>query len=335
MNKDGKTSISLIKIIVISIIIISTMGIAVYAGSLKINNIKIILENGYEMSVLTNKVKVSEILEDSHIVLSENERVLPDLEENISDNKTIKIINKTDVIKKSEDEEIINVEKILENYNEIVEKFETVEEIIPFETITKDISDGSVTVQESITKAGENGLRRVTYKVKYQNDVEIDRVELSSEVIKEPVNKIVEVKKKTVTTRSTALSRNSVTYNNGAWSYSASDFDLLCAITAQECSSSYDGALAVITCACNRAESSSWGAKGRDPLSQYKARGQFCYSIDGNWRRRTNGNYSKVVEQAVRDALNGKRNHDFLSFRSARSGKTGTVIGGNVYFNKK
>lgn len=34
--------------------------------------------------------------------------------------------------------------------------------------------------------------------------------------------------------------------------------DLLCAITAQECGSSYTGSLAVITTACNRAESTKW-----------------------------------------------------------------------------
>ena len=118
------------------------------------------------------------------------------------------------------------------------------------------------------------------------------------------------------------------------WSYSSEEFDLLCAITAQECSSSYDGALAVITTACNRAESSRWAKNGSDPLSQYKAPGQFCYSIDSYWKRRLNGNYSSVVAQAVSDALNGKRNHNYLSFRSAGSA-SGEYIGGNVYFNAK
>ena len=108
--------------------------------------------------------------------------------------------------------------------------------------------------------------------------------------------------------------------------------DLLCAITAQECSSSYEGALAVITCACNRAESSRWAYNGKDPLSQYKAAGQFCYSIDTHWQKRLNGNYSSAVKQAVIDALNGKRNHNYLSFRSAGCA-TGVNIGGNVYFN--
>ena len=107
--------------------------------------------------------------------------------------------------------------------------------------------------------------------------------------------------------------------------------DLLCAITAQESGSSYTGALAVITTACNRAESSKWKRNGSDPLSQYKASGQFCYSIDSHWKRKLNGNYPSYVKQAVTDALNGKRNHNYLSFRAAGT-HSGTYIGGNVYF---
>ena len=176
---------------------------------------------------------------------------------------------------------------------------------------------------------GKDGLKEVTYRVKYQNDVEIERKEISSTIITEPVDKIVEVRKNVITNRSTRSS--SVSYNNGVWSYSAEEFDLLCAITAQECSSSYEGALAVITTACNRAESSKWARKGSDPLSQYKAPGQFCYSIDSYWRKRLNGNYSSVVKKAVTDALQGKRNHNYLSFRAAGHA-SGEYIGGNVYF---
>ena len=108
--------------------------------------------------------------------------------------------------------------------------------------------------------------------------------------------------------------------------------DLLCAITAQESGSSYTGALAVITTACNRAESKKWKKNGSDPLSQYKASGQFCYSIDSHWKKKLNGNYPSYVKQAVTDALNGKRNHNYLSFRAANSGVAGQKIGGNVYF---
>ena len=50
----------------------------------------------------------------------------------------------------------------------IVEEVITVKEEIPFETITKDVSNGENKTNKVI-QAGKNGLREVTYKVKYKN----------------------------------------------------------------------------------------------------------------------------------------------------------------------
>ena len=69
MKKDDKASISLKKVISISIILLFIMGIGVMAASSKLNNVKIILSNGYEMDVLTSKTKVSEILDENHIIV--------------------------------------------------------------------------------------------------------------------------------------------------------------------------------------------------------------------------------------------------------------------------
>ena len=331
MKKDGKASISLIKFVVISIILfIVFSGIGVMAVNTSLSNVKIVLANGYEMNTVTAKTKVEDILNDAHITLTEEEKVVPGLEEEISDNKTIKITKQEEILPEEvqpAEENTVSMDELLKEYAPITEKIITEQIEIPFETITKDISDGG-NKQNKVIQEGQNGLKEVTYQVKYQNDVEIERIELSSTVIKEPVNKIVQIQTQVSSRASTAVS-----YGNGRWSYSAKELDLLCAITAQECSSSYEGALAVITCACNRAESSKWRSKGTDPLSQYKAKGQFCYSIDSNWKKRLNGNYTAAVKQAVLDALNGKRNHNYLSFRSARSYSGGVNIGGNAYFN--
>lgn len=332
MKKAKKAKLPIKKIIGICLILLFVMGVGVMADNAKLVNVKIILSNGYIMNVTTSKNKVADILEENHIILLPEESVIPEKESNISDNKTIKISKdekQVEVAQTEENSSNITVETLLKSYDSIVEKIETVQETIPYETITKDVSDNDSNKRETVVQQGKDGLREVTYKVKYQNDAEIERTEISSNIIEEPVDKIIEVRKKTITNRSTRSS--SVTYNNGVWSYSAEEFDLLCAITAQECSSSYAGALAVITTACNRAESAKWGSKGSDPLSQYKAPGQFCYSIDSHWKKRLNGNYSSVVAQAVSDALNGKRNHNYLSFRAAGYA-SGEYIGGNVYF---
>lgn len=332
MKKAKKAQFPVRKIIGICLILLFVMGVGVMASNAKLNNVKIILSNGYIMNVTTSKTKISEILDENHIILLPEESVIPNKDSDLSDNKTIKIskdeMQTVKIAETSENSDNITVDSLLKSYEAIVEKIETVQEVIPYETITKDVSENDSNKRETVVQQGKDGLREVTYKVKYQNDVEIERTEISSNIIEEPVDKIIEVRKR-ITNRSTRSS--SVTYSNGVWSYSDEEFDLLCAITAQECSSSYDGALAVITCACNRAESTKWAKNGADPLSQYKAPGQFCYSIDSYWKRRLNGNYSDSVVQAVKDALNGKRNHNYLSFRSAGYA-SGEYIGGNVYF---
>lgn len=331
MKKDDKASVSLKKILILSIIVIFSFSIVAFASNSKVNTIQIKYSNGETIQVITSKTKISEILEENHIIVLQEEYIYPELESEIGENKTITISKEE--IKQQEiavAEETREIEQLLQEYEPIVEKIVTLQEEIPFETITKDTSNGASSTQNKVITQGQNGIKEVTYRIKYQNNIELERIEISSTVIKEPVTKVVQVQVKTIASRYGG--RSAVSYGNGTWSYSASDLDLLCAITAQECSSSYEGALAVITTACNRTASSKWKSKGADPLSQYMAKGQFCYSIDNNWRRRLNGNYASYVKQAVMDALNGKRNHNYLSFRSAGTA-SGYNIGGNVYFN--
>lgn len=295
------------------------------AVNTKLNNVKIILQNGYEMTLLTSKTKVSEILKENNIILEENQKTIPELDSEITSGEIIKITDKSyqevRIAKISEQGVETTLDKLLENYAPITEKIVVEQVAIPYETITKDLSGTSDERTNKVLQEGQEGLKEITYKIKYQNEIEIEKTVISEVVIKEPVNKIVQVQK--VTTRSGGTR---VTYSGGKWSYNASEFDLLCAITAQECSSSYTGSLAVITTACNRAES-----RGTDPLTEYKRKGQFCYTIDSHWKRKLNGNYASYVSQAVSDALNGARNHNYFSFRTAGT-HAGVNIGGNVYF---
>ena len=312
MKNNDKASISLKKVLIISLVFILFVTSA---------------------TVLATKTKVSEILDENHIILLEDEKTVPDKNSELTDNKTIRITKETEeVVEEAEEVENsqnITAEEVLASYDNIVEKIVTEQVKIPFETVKKDVSSGSKQKQDKVVQQGKDGLKEITYKIKYQNDKEIEKIKLSEKVIKEPVDKIIEVRQKQTVSRSA-----SVRYSGGKWSYSSSELDLLCAITAQECGSSYNGALAVITCAANRAESSRWKKYGSDPLSQYMAPNQFCYSIDSHWKKRLNGNYPSYVKQAVLDALNGKRNHNYLSFRGYQT--SGSVnIGGNWYFATK
>lgn len=197
-NKQEKATVSLRKILIITLIFLIFAGtMSVMATNQKLTAVKILLSSGHEMDVLTKSSKVSDILAENHVIVLEDEKVVPSLEEELSDNKTITITKGS----KEEKKENISAEEILQSYTQIVEKIITEEIEIPYETITKDISNGSYATQNRVVQTGSNGLKRVTYRIRYQNGAEIEKTEISSEIIKEPVNKIVEVRVRQVTSR--------------------------------------------------------------------------------------------------------------------------------------
>ena len=209
MKKEEKASISIMKIICISIILILIAGIGVMAVNTQLNDVKIILQNGYEMTALTSKTKVADILEENNIILEDNQKTIPDIESEIVAGETIKITDKTynevQIAKISENGVETSLNQLLENYAPITEKIVVEQVAIPYETVTKNTTNSTTGTTNKVIQQGKDGLKEVTYKVKYQNNVEIEKNVVSEVVIKEPVDKIVQVQK--VTSRST-LPRN-------------------------------------------------------------------------------------------------------------------------------
>ena len=245
MNKQKNTSISLKKIIAISIVFVIILGISVLAGKAKVNSVKIKFSNNHEIEVLTSKTKVSEILEENHVMLSSDEIVVPGMDEDITSTNSIIITKQgyepVKIAQVSEEEQNSNIEEIAQNYSDIESEIITVQEPIPFETITKDVSNGGSTTNRVI-QAGKNGIKEVTYNVKYKNGVEIERIEVSSKVIQEPVNKIVEIQTKIVTSRSggRAISGSVAEYQAYAaemcstYGWSQTDFECLVSLWYKE-----------------------------------------------------------------------------------------------------
>lgn len=204
MKTDKKLSISIIKrISLMVIILICLLTLGVIGTNLNINYIKIVFDDS-EITVMTSKTKISEILEENKIVVLKDEYVYPDLDSEIDLTKTITIskIQKQNVIL-SEKIENITTEEILGAYITITEKIVIEQEEIPYETITKDISNSETETSNRVVQEGKNGLKNVKYKVRYQNDVEIDRTFISEEIVKEPIDKIIQIYTK-VTNRSFA-----------------------------------------------------------------------------------------------------------------------------------
>lgn len=199
MKTDENLSIGIIKrIVFIALVLIILLGIGVFAGNQSVNNVTIKFSDGTELNVITSNSNVNDILKENNIYILESEIVTPGFSENINSSKTITITRK-DKIKEVQDEqvvsEVIESNEILNDQNEkIVEKIvkETIE--IPFETITREVT-GSADGEKvnRILQEGQNGIKEITYKIKYQNDVEIERTQISEVVIQEPVNKIVQI----------------------------------------------------------------------------------------------------------------------------------------------
>ena len=214
MKREEKASISIMKIICVTIILILISGISVMAVNTDLKDITITLQNGYEMTALTSKSKVSDILSENNIILNEDQKTIPDLDSEVASGDIIKITDKSynevQIAKISEEGIETSLNQLLENYAPITEKIVVEQEVIPYETITKNTTGATTDTTNKVVQEGKDGLKEVTYKVKYQNDVEIEKTLISEVVVQEPVNKIVQVQKK-ATSRSSTLPRTTST----------------------------------------------------------------------------------------------------------------------------
>lgn len=214
MRKTKNTSHSVKRTTFIAIVISLFFGVGVIAGNLNtINNIKIVFFNKHEMNVVTTKDTIGEILKENHIELLEDEIVFPSLETKVEENTTIKIVKKSEmntIATLAAKGENIPLEELLKAYTPITEKIVVEKVEIPYETITKDSANGKTDTTSKVIQEGKNGQKEITYKIKYQNEAEIEREEISSKVIKAPINKIVQVQSKpSVTSRGEERSNTS------------------------------------------------------------------------------------------------------------------------------
>ena len=120
MDKKDEASISIMKIIGISLIIILIFGVTVMATEIDIRSVQITMANGYTMTVVTTKTNVEEILEDNNIVVEDDERVTPSLDDEITDSNKIVITNKSEqevqIAKLSESGVDTSIDEILKSY---------------------------------------------------------------------------------------------------------------------------------------------------------------------------------------------------------------------------
>lgn len=213
MKTEENLSKGIIKrIVFITLVLLMLLGIGVFAGTQSVNSITIKFSDDTELTVITSKSNVNDILKENNIYILPDEQVTPSFDENVDSSKTITISRKDENEEETtttETTEVIESTEILDsNQGTVVEKIvkETVE--IPYETITKEVTTSSTDGEKvnKVVQEGQNGIKEITYKIKYQNDVEIERNQLSEVVIQEPVDKIIQVTVQ-VSSRAAAASR--------------------------------------------------------------------------------------------------------------------------------
>ncbi len=198
MKTEQKLSIKIIrKIVFISLVLIGLLTIGVLASKSEVNYVTIVFPENYETTVVTSKVKVADILAENHIIVLPDEEAYPSEEDNIDVTKKI-TISKITAEKKviAEEIESVTTEEILGKYVTVTEKIIVEQVEIPYETVTKDVSASGTETKDTVLQEGANGLKEIKYKVKYQDNEEIERTVISEQVIKEPVEKIIQISTK-------------------------------------------------------------------------------------------------------------------------------------------
>ena len=197
---DNNSSFKIIRrIIAISISLIVILVVVVFASKNDINYITIKFADDTQISVVTTKVNVKDILEENNIVLLPDEKVIPSIDSTINAAKTIEISKLSEKpVVVAEEETEVTTEQILGSYVTVTEKIITEQVEIPFETVTKDVSQSGTETVDKVLQEGQNGLKEIKYKVRYEDDKEVKRDVISETVIKEPVEKIIQVSTKVV-----------------------------------------------------------------------------------------------------------------------------------------
>lgn len=214
MLKDNKLKKSLLFILTISTLIL---------GSYSIMNKKVMLTvDGQTMKVKTLSRTVQSFLINKNIKVESGSRIIPDLNSNIKNNMSIKVINpyeikisnggknliyKTnqetveDILKefniKLSSKDIINkkLDEIIKPNDEIIitrVKEEVDTQVLEIPCEVEYIEDASLL--EGQTKEhikGENGKLEIKYRITYKNGVPIKKQKISEVILIEPIKQIV------------------------------------------------------------------------------------------------------------------------------------------------
>ncbi len=126
-----------------------------------------IYADGRTITLATNVLTVREALGEAGVVVGKEDRVEPDLWVEVQDEMTVRVIR-------------------------VQEQVLTEREVLPYaQQVIR--SEALPTGERKLLQAGQNGELEVTYRLRFEDGVEVGRVVLQQVVIKEPVAQIIAV----------------------------------------------------------------------------------------------------------------------------------------------
>lgn len=165
----------------------STVGLFLVKTQIK----TIVLDyHGSVKEINTLSASVESFLIENNIVLNENDNVYPTLNTFLENGTKIKISSNINLAK-------IDVNKIINEYTPVIAKIEEVIEEIPFKEENVESSELEKG-KTNVVQEGQNGKQSLKYIVRYENNEEVRREHIETEVIAESKNKVVEVGTKVV-----------------------------------------------------------------------------------------------------------------------------------------
>lgn len=182
MREDKAYRIRKIFIAITLILLFATAGLFVVSRQVTTVTLNYY---GQVAKVKTLSKTVDSFLLQNKIYVSEDSKIEPKRDSKIKENIVIKITSNKELAKFDED-------KVIDEYNPMVAKLEDVEEAIPFEEKKNNNSNIDIGT-ENVVQEGQDGKKLTKYLVRYSNNSEVYRATLSSDVISEAKDKVVEV----------------------------------------------------------------------------------------------------------------------------------------------
>ena len=222
---------SKMKTLLITGTLVITTAVTVASGFLPKNTVTIFTDEGF-IELKTNKTTIEEILQEANITLAENQKIFPSIgEELVTNYVTIKegaaVVLKID----GEEYQVLTwaetVEDLLQEQDIELGGADMVS--VPLNKSLKSgqeirvvrVSDEIITVEEKLPsynyfyfdarlplgtqrvhKQNRDGLKEITYKVTYEDGVEVARKKLEEKVISEPVQGVVHQNSRELASRS-------------------------------------------------------------------------------------------------------------------------------------